>query len=157
MFYEGRKSLTENERNLNSKINFKEYFKIYKHRFLDQKCLFYCCDAYYNLSYILTDPLLIIQTDSQKIVEKIKINEKIKLDRDSKILSFYQYLIVNISDQKLFLLIIDKQSLFIYSLSSSMGNFTNCKEEPLTKLKENEEIFKISLINNEVVFYLILA
>ena len=89
MFYEGRKSLTENERNSNSKIMFKDYFKIYKNKYVDQKCLFFCSDSFYNLSYVFTDPLLIIQTDTLKVIDKLKLNDKVKIDRESKILSFY--------------------------------------------------------------------
>jgi len=60
--YNERKSLTEYERNTNFRVMFKDHFKT----------------------------ILIIQTDTLEVVDRLKINENIKIDRDSKILSFYQ-------------------------------------------------------------------
>ncbi len=88
--YNERKSLTEYERNTNFRIMFKDHFKTMKNKYFEKKSLFFFSDSFYNLTYILTDPIFIVQTETLEVVDRLKINENIKIDRDSKILSFYQ-------------------------------------------------------------------
>lgn len=90
MLYNERKSLTEYERNTNYRIMFKDHFKTMKNKYMDKKCMFFFSDSTYNLTYILTDPVLIVKTDTLEVVDRLKLNENIKIDRESKILSFYQ-------------------------------------------------------------------
>jgi len=47
-------------------------------------------------------------------------------------------------------LIIDGQKINLFSLASAKGNLRDVHEHQ-SILKENEEIFKISLLNNEVI------
>ena len=89
MYYDGRKSISESERNSNAKSIFKDYFKKDKAISLENKRLIFCSDSYHSLSYILTNPLIILQTDTLKVVDKFKLNDNIRINKETNILSFY--------------------------------------------------------------------